>query len=212
MVLVAVGFLIACGGGNDQAGPTAETTAAPITAPTTSAAPRTWTRAELEPALLDGTETPSGYAKASVDLDGHEIGLCGKSPVRERGPIQSDAKVSYTKSQAGPILYESVESFSSVDEAKRYMNELKGDISCGTYEDDFGTPVKVKVTLSQLPYPVIGDEKFALRMASSGTGDIVHMRNGNVIVVLMSAGSGNTTVDESLARKAFDKANSTLKL
>ncbi|MFI0979291.1 hypothetical protein ACH4SP_20105 [Streptomyces sp. NPDC021093] len=168
----------ACGGSTEaEEKPAAKKTPA-AAKPSTPPAVAPLTQRQVESALLEVRDMPTGWSKeneiSASDAGNAEFGM-GKSDKpecqflldavvgSEKGPKpQNSAVVGFTKSQEGPILVGGVTAYTEA-EAKKLMKEPPLPPSCRSFTGDFEGD-KVTVAYEDLSVPKAGQDSQGLRL------------------------------------------------
>ena len=196
-----IGGLAACG--DDDTSTT--TTEASTTTTTTETA-----ESDLSAVVLQIDEVPAGYAGVYTDAGVGAAGdeWCGTDPTDEV-PEDDGARASFTQEASGPELVSDVMEYADDSTAEAFMEAATAAVDgCKNYT----VPERGTVTISALSFPNVGDDTFAARFSAATTmgsyvGDIVYVRTGNRVMLLVNAGPGgvDSGVTEELTRLVADR-------
>lgn len=210
LLLVAVGLTLAagCSGGSGSRADTVpdqptETNAAPATGG------QTVTRSDLQAALLETNDLPTGFSPNPDLLGGKVHKLCNATySIADKGK----AEVGFAKSNFGPFVVESLRLF---PDAERTLNaSTRAATSCSKWTDSDGA----RYTIAALSFPRVGDQTLAVRLSATGPdgtsfdGPVVFWRRGNVIaqVVETSAAGADTDLLLRMVRRADERLRSAM--
>ena len=215
----------ACGGGSD--GTAAKTDGSINGSEQNSSAPsKTSTERKsvltgeaLGSALLAVEDLPSGFALSPPDEegdDGGEDSYCHNHDPSKIVPSVIEKEISFQKDMLGPFVVETIAQYSSTDEAKRYMGEVRKLLDvCRSFEETEDGQT-TKGTMETMSFDKKGDETVAIKVNLVGNlpvgGDLVFVRQDDLVFLVGHIGTGGieTDVTETLVSKADRKLSSIL--
>ncbi|MCC7075605.1 MAG: hypothetical protein IT198_00625 [Acidimicrobiia bacterium] len=160
--------------------------------------------ADLESALLSGSDLPGDFAKVA-EVSFGKFDLCGQD-ILELAPPAGRLAIAHGNPEENLVL-ENLLVYTDATEAAAFMEEFSAAVdACET--GDAGTP---KATVRAGDAPDVGDRADAAEISdtdSSGrryTSDMLVAQSGNIVVVVSSANLGEPPV----ARDVLDAALST---
>ena len=188
---------------------------------------RLLTEAQIKKALLTVKDLPDGWSFSSEYGDGGGANLrttssdpgCAKltaalSSDDEEDTSAGEADVTFSKGQYGPFLTQTVRSKGgddAVGSIKSLRSALKGCDYYTVTDPDQG--VATNYTVSDLPFPALGDDTVAMTLRASSQGQsfdipmaIVRVDQSLVMLASFLIGKGMSAKDfEAVARKAVKK-------
>jgi hypothetical protein len=200
---LAVGSLTACSTGNNS--PTTTTAAPTSSAPSASLA-KSYTKADLDAALLAGSDLPAGYTinRAMASGDAAMSSCTDEAIALQIYQTGAKAKAGTAFDNTdGQLVIQSLTLLSG-DVANNTLASLKKAVArCTTWTVDKNT-----FTMSKANYGPYGDEMFSYRVTVKAdipwAFAVVFIRKANLVAAVMVGGTGSGAIKD--AQAIFSKA------
>ena len=174
--------------------------------PKSPAAPLT--QEEVTAALLTIDDMPAGFSLGTTP-DDNGRGVCGQPAASSVVPSLAEARISFTRGAAGPVVQQVSASYEQA-KAVEYMAKVRESSTCTTYADEEADGIVSNNTVAEVSFPKLGDDTLALRVGNDHglNADIVFIRIGDTVTRVGVAG---LTIDSALTEEVARKAEAKMK-